>query len=80
MDPKELKRLAAVCRKAGIKTFKSGDIEFTLADTPVKAPKAAKKADLPTGASEIDEKGWDSFTDDEKMFWSTPNPEVANRQ
>ncbi len=80
MEVKELKKLAAACRKAGIKTFKSGEIEFTLADAPVKAPRASKKVAAPAGAAEIDEKGWDSFTDDEKMFWSAPNPEVANKQ
>lgn len=30
---KGLKRLAATCRKAGIKHFKSGDFEFTLSDS-----------------------------------------------
>lgn len=32
MDYKELKKLAAECRKAGIKSFKNSECEFTLTD------------------------------------------------
>ena len=32
MDYKQLKKLADICRKAGIKHFKNSEIEFTLND------------------------------------------------
>ncbi len=80
MDVKNLKKLAAACRKAGIKTFKSGDVEFTLADAPVRPIKASKKALVDdAGAAGTDEKGWDTFTDEEKLFWSAPNPETQKQ-
>jgi hypothetical protein len=42
-NAKELAKLAAACRKAGIQTFKGGGIEFTLSDS-APAPKSTKKA------------------------------------
>lgn len=37
--PAQIKKLADACRKAGIKHFKSGDLEFTLGDAPPKSPR-----------------------------------------
>lgn len=77
MTPKQLKQLAAACRKAGIKKYKCGEIEFELADEAllgahVKAApaKGAKPAAAPGGTAEIDRTGWDNMTDEQKLFWS----------
>jgi hypothetical protein len=72
MSPKELKKLADACRKAGIKHYKQGDIEFTLADAPpVSDYKRAKMAKAPKPAvqasNEIDS---DGPTAEELLFWS----------
>lgn len=53
---KELKKLADACRKAGIRQFKGGGIEFTLTDDiPVSPYKQAKRAQEPQGEIETDE-------------------------
>lgn len=64
---KELKRLAATCRKAGIKHFKSGDFEFTLADS-LPEPKrraGAKVYDAPDANFEGEE-----LTQEQLLNWS----------
>jgi hypothetical protein len=67
-SPKELLKLAAACRKAGIKSFKGDGVEFTLTDDAPVTKKAAKIAE--TTAPDKD------FTSDElgpdaMLFWST---------
>lgn len=70
MNLKELKRLAAACRKAGISHFKSADYEFTLTEEqPKSAYRQAKAATQPSGDSGKFES--DSLTNDELLFWST---------
>jgi hypothetical protein len=65
--PKELKKLADTCRKAGIKHFKCEGMEFTLADDlPSDSPKAAKHNHGVTDRIETD-----SLSPDELLFWST---------
>lgn len=71
---KELKKLAAVCRKAGIKTVKYGELEFTLSDElqhrqPSQAKKVVKEQTLTQEDFETD-----SLTQDALLFWSA-NPE-----
>lgn len=73
MSPKELVRLAAACRKAGIKTYKDKDIEFTLTDeVPLtKHRKAANRAEAKSdtqGEIETDE-----LTQDALLMWSVPD-------
>lgn len=66
ITPKELVKLAAACRRAGIKTFKSGDIEFTLTDeTPVSNYK--KKA---LEFSTDENPTTDELSDDALLNWS----------
>lgn len=71
MDPKQITKLAAACRKAGIKHFKTADFEFTLTDeAPVSAYKAAKTQAAPSIKPDA------AFTSDELdqealMYWST---------
>jgi hypothetical protein len=77
IDPKELKKLADACRKAGIKHFKNSELEFTLTDeVPVSDYKRKKQVFLPH-SSIIDEtiKNADSLTQDELLFWSTGGDE-----
>lgn len=72
-DPKALKKLAAACRKAGIKTYKCGDLEFTLTDeAPVSDYKAAKRKQAPTKVSDVDVAfDTDSLTEEQLLMWST---------
>ncbi len=47
-DFKQLKKLADACRKAGIKHYKQGDLEFTLSDdAPVKRNRQTKGPNKP---------------------------------
>jgi hypothetical protein len=81
-DPKELKKLADACRKAGIKSYKADGIEFTLTDeapapSPYKKRKAAK-APIETAdegqESPVDLDGWDSLSPEEQLFYSSRDP------
>lgn len=74
ISPKELKKLAAECRKAGIKSFKCADFEFTLTDEiPVSTYKKKESAKAPlTSLSE--EFQTDSLTQDQLLLWSTGGP------
>lgn len=74
-SPKELKKLAAACRLAGIKTYKGEGFEFTLSEEapPVSNYKKKQMAGAPeqpkTSQSESFES--DSLSDDALMFWSS---------
>lgn len=66
-NAKDLKKLADMCRKAGIKSFKGNGIEFTLSeDAPVSTYKKAKAAqNSPDKDFESD-----GLTEEELLFWS----------
>lgn len=69
-SPKELKKLADACRKAGIVTFKADGIEFTLADLPQKSKKINK--DNKIDKSIISDAGdWDKLSEIDKLLWSS---------
>ena len=70
--PKELKRLAAACRKAGITHFKQGDLEITVSeDAPQQHLKRGKHAASTSVQGEVESQSdWESLTDEEKLFWS----------
>lgn len=76
MNLKELKRLAAACRKAGISHFKSADYEFTLTEEQPKSTYRRNKAELSTKPSQASDSRFESDTleDDALLFWSTANP------
>jgi hypothetical protein len=76
LTPKELKKLAKACREAGIKTFKQGDIEFTLSDdlSPPESPYMRKKAAQETKMSDPDIET-DGPTEEELLFWSSGTPD-----
>lgn len=64
MTPKELLKLASACRKAGITTYRCGDIEFTLGVTEQSKVVNQDKADI-QGAVTSDEP-----SDDDLLMWS----------
>lgn len=74
-DAKTLKRLADSCRKAGIKHFKSGDLEFTLSDdAPVsnyKKQKSTKLLPHDGGDTKIDT---GNLSDEQLLFYSVVDP------
>lgn len=69
---KEIAKLAAACRKAGIQTFKGGGIEFTLSDS-LPAPKTPKKvmAAMQEAASAPVES--EELSYDQLLSWSIPS-------
>lgn len=72
--PKELREIAKACRAAGIKTYKVGDVELTFSDeVPTKRVRKPTKAASSTNAlpDKVDEEGWESLTETEKLFWSS---------
>jgi len=76
MDLKQLKQLAILCRKYGIKSFKNEEFEFSLTDEdPIQQKKVAKpKKQRQESAPEspIEEKiEADSLSQEELMFWSS---------
>lgn len=85
-DPKELKKLAAACRAAGIKTYKSGDLEFTLNEEAPPSPYKKRKAKSSTTASNQDDgqkvvtEGWDDLSEEQKLFYSSRDPLFENEE
>jgi hypothetical protein len=70
ISPKELKKLAAACRKAGIKTFKGDGFEFTLEGTPG-VEKAASKQTQGEEAKDLNVESEDAApTGEALLFWS----------
>jgi hypothetical protein len=72
ITPKELKKLADMCRKVGIYHFKQDGVEFTLSDKP--QSKASKQHSKQTGAevkAVIDEAfEAEGLTQDALLMWS----------
>ena len=84
-DPKELKKLAKACREAGIKSYKADGLEFTLSDEPpAPSPYKKRKASaIPEALSQPDNKeietdGWDSMSEEQKLFYSSRDPLFEN--
>lgn len=71
MKLSELKKLARVCREAGIKHFKNADFEFTLTDEePV--IRESRSAKAPLSQAELDKPiESDDLSEDQMLFWST---------
>lgn len=67
LSPKDLKKLAAACRAAGIETFKGFGVEFTLAPKP-QAKVAKSKAKVNPGPDKEIET--DSLDPESLLFWS----------
>jgi hypothetical protein len=67
VDAKELRRLTAACRKAGIKHFKNSEVEFTLDELP-RAAKGSKQAADVSAPGEIES---DAISPEALLFWSS---------
>lgn len=71
---KELKKLAAACRKAGITHFKQGDLELTISEeAPANVRKNGRLAAVSANSvqsDQIETDGWDSLSEEDKLFWS----------
>ena len=74
INAKELKKLAATCRKAGISHFKSSEFEFTLTDS-LPSPRSTKKQDK--FVETAPEFSTDSLTEDALLFWSAGSGDSA---
>jgi hypothetical protein len=71
--PKELKKLADACRKAGIFSFKCGDLEFTLGDKPQsKVGKSHSKVNTGSEVKSVIDEAFeeDGLTQDALLMWS----------
>ena len=75
MTPKELKKLADACRKAGIKYYKDGQIEFSLTD---EAPQSKYKKSKPETQFQTSLVETDSLTEDQLLMWSSGAADGAN--
>lgn len=80
-DAKALKKLAKICREAGIKHYKCVDFEFTLTDELPEPRLSAKVIEAAAAASNSSGDGpafrSDSLTPSELLFWSTRNVEES---
>lgn len=75
MTAKELKKLAAACRRAGIKSYSCGDFSFTLTDEVPEPPRRGKPTTTgPTSEPETPES--DSLSPEALMFWSSQGLEA----
>lgn len=81
MNPKELKKLAAACRAAGIRTYKDANIEFTLSDEPpvsnYKRKTSAKESDADLGDPNYTT---DTLPEEALLFWSTANDQDSKEE
>lgn len=70
-NAKELRRLAAACRKAGITKFKQGDLELTISeDAPAKVVKLTTKSASSVQDTVDNDGDWESLSDEAKLLWS----------
>ncbi len=74
MNPKELAKLAKACRAAGIKSYKSGDVEFTLTDDAPQKKSKIQTAKVHHEQGDIEAQDtWEALSDEQKLFYSV-NP------
>jgi hypothetical protein len=66
-SPKELIKLAAACRKAGIKSFTSPEFSFTLTDDLPQKPRKATARVIQEDNSSFES---DTLSPEEMLFWS----------
>lgn len=70
MKPSELKKLARICREAGIKHYKTAEFEFTLSDDEPAGHTKVKS--IPLTKAELDKEiESDDLSQDAMLFWST---------
>lgn len=82
-DFKSIRKLADICRKAGIKSFKNADFEFTLTDdAPIsnyKRRKSTIQTDTTTKPVDSTFKS-DSISNEALLFWSTQDLDEADNE
>ncbi len=76
MDLKSLKKLADMCRKAGIKTYRDSEVEFTLSeDRYMVVPRRSRSKKTETvetaNSTEAPEFTSDSLTEEQLIAWSS---------
>ena len=79
MDLKALKKLAAACRKAGIKKYTSPEFSFELTDDIPEAPVKKSVAtinDLPMMTDTVDGSA-DDLTEEQLLLWSVQSGDVS---
>lgn len=74
-NPKDIKKLAEVCRKAGIIHFKSADFEFTL--DPNSQPIVVNQAQKQTAYGPDPTFETDTLTDAQLLGWNNLDEETA---
>lgn len=79
-DLKKLKKLADLCRKAGILHYKCADFEFTLSEAPpvLREKTGVRKPEPSLAPDKLDMK--DTLTDEELLFWSSVPSETGPTQ
>ncbi len=74
LDPKQLKKLADECRKAGITSFKGYGVEFTLSEEAPVSRYKAKKAQAGAGKKVYhqgpEEPETEDLTEEQLLFYS----------
>lgn len=74
MDPKALKKLAAICRSSGIKHYKCADFEFTLTDeAPVSNYKKRLKTNKQVKDNDTQLIQSEGLTEEDLLFYSVGN-------
>jgi len=84
VNPKDFKKLVAMCRKLGIQHYKCADYEFTLGPSPLRSSRTAKrprppmKLDLRSAGVETDDIDeadelipTAGLSQEDLLFWST---------
>lgn len=76
IDTKSLKKLADICRKAGIKSFKSAEFEFTLTDEKPASnyKKLKEKVSKRSISSSLDVETDPELSAEQLLFYSSMDP------
>lgn len=80
MSPKEIKKLADACRRAGIKSFKNSEVEFTLSDVLPIVPTRIRREQKATVSDVLQQpdaviNNENELSEDDLLFWSSPQSE-----
>lgn len=80
MSPKEIKKLADACRRAGIKSFKNSEVEFTLSDSLPIAHNNTRRVSKITVSDVLQQpdvivNDETALSEEELLFWSSPQTE-----
>lgn len=80
IDTKSLEKLAKMCRKAGIKHFKSSEFEFTLTEeTPNLKPNKKIQGEI-KASIQGDVRSDEQLSDEALMFYSSFDPLSGNQE